>query len=195
MTFTYTPNLKNFYDHIRGMFGAKLEQSEVDGIEAILKAFNGLDLRYAAYALATAYHETGRAMRPIEEYGRGKAYDYGGKVKMSRKPYTTPDKIYFGRGMVQLTWFENYENMTTAAKKAGKDWDFLNKPELLLQMEPSVWVMRYGMLNGSFTGKKLSDYFDGAKEQPISARRIINGVDQATRIAGYYETFKVGLLK
>lgn len=194
MTFTYTPNLKNFYDHIRPMF-TTLTQKQVDGIEAILKAFSGYDLRYAAYALATAFHETGRTMQPIREYGRGQAYDYGKKLKMSRKPYDKPDQIYYGRGLVQLTWYENYNLMGLAAQRKGMPWDFLNNPDLMLQMEPSVWVMRYGMLNGSFTGKKLSDYFDGAKEQPISARKIINGSDKASTIAGYYETFKLGLLK
>jgi len=189
MNFIYTPNLKGFYDAIRPLFGTELSQSEFDGIDTILSVFNGLDVRYAAYALATAYHETAKTMQPVPEYGRGKNYDYGKKLKMSRKPYTTPDKLYYGRGHVQLTWYENYANMTSAAKKAGKSWDFLNNPELMLQAEPSAWVMRYGMLNGAFTGKKLSDYFTATTSAPINARRIINGNDKAVLIAGYYEKF------
>lgn len=195
MKFQYTPDLKRFYDAIRPMFGAELSTKEFQGIDAVLKAFNTYPIEYAAYALATVYHETAKTMQPIEEYGRGARYDYGKKLKMSRKPYTTPNKLYYGRGFVQLTWYENYANMTAAARKAGYNWDMLNNPELLLNVYVSAFVMKYGMLNGSFTGKKLSDYFAEGKEQPINARRIINGTDKADLIAGYYERFKAALLK
>lgn len=194
MKYTLTPDTKHLYDTIRDpLFKGTIKQSQVDGINAILKAFDGLDVRYVGYALATAYHETAYTMKPIEEYGKGKNYDYGKKLKMSRKVYTIPDKLYYGRGMVQLTWYENYDAMSIAAVKQGKDWNFLQHPELMLQMEPSVWVLKYGMLNGSFTGKKLSDYFNDAVTQPITARRIINGNDKASLIAGYYEIFMKGL--
>jgi len=195
MKFILTPILTAFYNEVRPMFGATLSQKEFDGIHAILEAFNGYDVRYVAYGLATAYHETAKTMQPIEEYGRGKGHDYGKKLKMSRKPYDKPDKLYYGRGLVQLTWYENYSAMGNAAQKEGKPWDLLNNPELLLTMEVSAWVLKKGMLNGMFTGKKLSDYFNDQVEQPINARRIINGKDQAERIAGYYEMFKKALMK
>jgi hypothetical protein len=45
--------------------------------------------------------------------------------------------------------------------------------------------MSYGMRNGSFTGKKLSDYISGTTADYVNARRIINGTDRAELIAGY----------
>ena len=45
--------------------------------------------------------------------------------------------------------------------------------------------MSYGMRNGSFTGRKLSDYIDNSQCDYENARRIINGTDQHTKIAKY----------
>ena len=40
------------------------------------------------------------------------------------------------------------------------------------------------MVEGWFTGKKLSDYFN-EKTDYINARKIVNGLDKADIIAGY----------
>ena len=45
--------------------------------------------------------------------------------------------------------------------------------------------MIYGFINGSFTGKKLSDYIEGDKLDFYNARRIINGMDKAKLISDY----------
>lgn len=53
------------------LFGGKLAQGQVDGIIAILDAWQASqmkDLRWLAYMLATAYHETARTVQPIAEY-------------------------------------------------------------------------------------------------------------------------------
>lgn len=195
-------NRKHFYDTVRpSLFKGSMSQLQVQGMEAILNEWDKqalTDVRHLAYILATTYHETAHTMQPIAEYGKGKNYDYGKKLKMGggpgkRIPYTTPDQIYYGRGHTQNTWFENYQALTKAAKKAGKDWDFLNNPELLLQMEPSIWATFYGMNTGLYTGKKLSDYFNANVSDPLNARRIINGKDKADLIAGYYRLFLIAL--
>jgi hypothetical protein len=93
----------NFYNCIRSTIFGKLSQKQVDSIEAILNECGGMDNRQIAYILGTVYHETIRTMLPIEENGKGKGHIYGKKIKMSGKPYTYPDKIYYGRGFVQLT--------------------------------------------------------------------------------------------
>jgi len=172
-------------------------QSQVDGINAILNewekgTFDGealSDLRWLAYMFATVYHETARTMSPIEEYGRGKNYPYGKKVKRSRVAYISPDKLYYGRGLVQLTWFENYQLM---GRLLGVD--LLNKPELALNSGIAVKIMFEGMLKGSssfgdFTGKCLEMYFNSSTEDWIGARKIINGTDKAESIAGYAKLF------
>jgi hypothetical protein len=49
--------------------------------------------------------------------------------------------------------------------------------------------MFVGMRDGDFTGKKLADYFSSSKDDPVNARRIINGTDRAETIAGYHRSF------
>lgn len=186
-------NKTKFYNTIRGeLFSGSISVKQFDGIEAILTAFNAnciTDVRWRAYMLATVYHETAKTMQPVEEFGKGKGYDYGKKIKMSRKPYTSPNKIYYGRGHVQLTWYENYQGM---GRILGLP--LLEQPELLLSPAISAKVMIEGMTKGKskfgdFTGKSLEDYFNATKTDPVNARRIINGLDKAELIAGYYQKF------
>jgi len=178
----------SFYQKLResGLFD-KLRQSQVDGINFILDGWDksGLqDKRWLAYMLATTYHETARTMLPIKEYGKGKGRPYGRKIKMNRTPYTKPDKLYYGRGYVQLTWYENYDKM---GKYVGAD--LLNLPELALEPEIAFKIMLEGMVRGTFTGKSLGKYFNEEKNDPYRARRIINGMDKATKIKEYHLKF------
>lgn len=186
-------NRINFFSKIKPvLFGGKLTQQQVDGLSGILDEWkkSGLtDLRWLAYMLATSYHETDKKMYPIEEYGKGKNRTYGYKVKHSGKKYTSPDKIFFGRGHVQLTWYENYEKM---GKLLGVP--LLENPELALDPHISVRIMIEGMTTGKsyvgdFTGKHLGQYFNSNTEDWVNARRIINGLDKAELIAGYGKKF------
>lgn len=181
-------NSKAFYDSIRAtLFAGKISGKQFEGMEAILSEYSNRcinDLRKLAYVLATAYHETAKTMQPIAEYGKGRGYDYGKKLKMSRQPYSTPNHIYYGRGHIQLTWYENYYSM---GKKMGID--LLNNPDLMLTMSVSISAMFTGMINGMFTGKRLGDYFTADKTDPVNARKIVNGLDAAGKIKGYYELF------
>ena len=179
-----------FFDNVRGLFQGRLNQSQVDGLNALLDAVNGCRINEAAYMLATAYHETARTMQPIDEYGKGRGKDYGKRLKMSRKPYSDTLPLYYGRGYVQLTWYENYEK---AGKKVGVD--LLNEPGLALSAPIAAKIMRDGMLEGWFTGKKLSDYVGLRTADYVGARRIINGTDKANLIAGYAVAFELALRK
>lgn len=186
-------NKTKFYSEVRRNLSSRLSTKQVEGFEAILNGWDAnnvvlYDLRYLAYMLATTWHETATTMQPIEEFGRGKTKDYGRKLKMGggsgkRIPYDKPDKLYYGRGFVQLTWYENYEK---AGQKLGVD--FLNYPELVMNLDYATDILKLGMLEGWFTGKKLSDYF-GIKTDWINARRIINGMDKAKLIASYAKIF------
>jgi putative chitinase len=178
------------------LFGNKMRQSQVDGMNAILAEFERQklsDRRWLAYMLATAYHETCREMQAIEEYGKGKGYDYGKHLKRSRVPYPATMPLYYGRGLVQITWYENYELMGRLLKI-----DLLRKPELACQLDVAIKIMFEGMLKGAssfgdFTGRCLEMYFNDKTEDPLNARRIINGMDCAEKIKGYYEIFKTAL--
>jgi len=156
---------------IKSYFG-KLSQSQVDSFNLFFDEWDGVDKRHLAYILATVWHETAKTMLPIEEYGKGKGKKYEG--------------LYYGRGYVQLTWLENYKKATA---KNNKGWNFILHPELMLKPECAIWVCFEGMKHGWFTGKKLSDYFNNEKTDPVNARRIINGTDCAHLITELYNKF------
>lgn len=166
------------------LFSGKLKQSQIDGLNAILdeweKSYSQKDDRWLAYMLATAHHETDRRMQPIEEYGKGRKCPYGKRLKMNGSSYSNTTNIFYGRGFVQLTWYENYEK---AGKKLGVD--LINKPEKAMDLVVATQIMFLGMIEGWFTGKKLSQYFNNNTEDVYNARRIINGTDKASLIADY----------
>lgn len=169
---------KLFFDSVRAsLFAGKLSQGQVDGITLILNAWEAgqyCDDRQLAYMLATVYHETAKTMQPIAEIGKGRGREYGRHVKQSGKAYPARMPLYYGRGFVQLTWYENYE-------KAGKTLghDLLNDPDLALNPVIATAILIRGMLDGWVTGKRLSDYFNGSKEDWVMARKIVNGLDRA----------------
>ena len=186
-------NKTKFYDKIRAtLFAGRLLAPQVAGIDYIISCWmaSGLrDLRWLAYMFATVFHETARTMQPIEEYGKGRNYRYGQKVKRSGVPYNKPDKIYYGRGYVQLTWFENYELMGRLL-----NIDLLRNPELALRPDIAARIMFEGMTKGAssfgdFTGRCLEQYFNATTEDWVNARKIINGLDKAETIAEYGKRF------
>lgn len=63
-----------------------------------------------------------------------------------------------------------------------------NEPEISAKI--MIEGMTRGISNhGDFTGVSLETYFNSYKDDPINARRIINGLDQANKIAGYHYKF------
>lgn len=162
-------NPTTFFAYVRrAPFGGRLVQSQIDGMSAILTEWEKrglLDKRWLAYMLATAFHETGGRMQPVREQG-------GEKYLRSKKYYP-----WVGEGLVQVTWEVNH-------RKFGA-----TRPGQLLTMPIAIRALFDGMLEGMFTGKKLSDYFNVTADDPINARRIVNGTDKAKLIAGYYRNF------
>jgi len=160
------------------VFRGYMTQPQVDGLNALLDAWDasGLtDSRYLAYMLATAYHETAATMQPVPEIGKGRGRAYGVKVD---------GKVYYGRGYVQLTWRSNYAAMSPIVGA-----DLVSDPDLALKPDIAAKVMFYGMEHGTFTGKKLADYFNVHITDFLNARRIINGMDRAAQIAVYAREF------
>jgi putative chitinase len=184
-------NKPKTYENIRKNFGV-LSQSQVEGFEAIFDEWRKqslTDLRWLAYILATVWHETNKTMQPIEEYEKGKGKRYGNREWFDGKLYVDIKTIFYGRGHTQNTWRDIYKKLTFFAKQKGFDWDFVNKPQLLLEMKPSIWATFFAMQSGLYTGKKLSNYFSKTANDPVEARRIINGKDKAHLIAEYYHKF------
>ncbi len=152
------------------------------------------NLKHIAYMLATAKLETANTFNPIDEYGGNSYFErmYDpilGKDQNRRSLSirngndTQGDGVkYHGRGFVQLTWKGNYKKM-----KAKFNIDLISNPEKALEHELAMKIMIYGMENGTFTGKKLSDYINENKTDYLNSRRIINGTDRASDIKGYAE--------
>lgn len=186
----------NFFNKIKvSLFGGKFTQSQVSGITSILdalKLYGITDKAQMSYCLATAYHETGRTMQPIKEYGGvsylNKMYDITGSrpgLARANGNVRRGDGIkYCGRGYVQLTWYNNY---LRAGNKLGID--LVNNPDLAMNPTYAAQIMCIGMIEGWFTGKKLSNYLGPNMCNWVEARRIINGLDKANTIAGYAKMF------
>jgi len=181
-------NREAYFEGVRNqMFAGAMTQQQVDGQSVILGLWEGQytgtpmeDMRWLAYILATAYHETATKIWPIREYGLGKGHEYG-----------IPDEngnTFYGRGFVQLTWKENYER-ASAILGLIDDRDLADFPDIALDSLVAARVMFRGMAEGWFTSKKLGDYFNEFEDDPINARRIINGNDKDELIAGYHDTF------
>ena len=188
-------NRTTFFAYVRkAPFGGRLSTAQVQGVEALLDAcvlYAVIDLRWIAYILATAFHETGGTMQPVREaFGKSDADTIAkldkawaaGKMKQVTKPYWRDG--WFGRGFVQLTFLANYVKMG-----ARLGLDLVKNPSLMLEIVPAAKACVVGMCEGMFTGKKLSDYFNKSVDDPVEARRIVNGKDKAKLIATYHKAF------
>lgn len=196
-------NFSRFFDAVRPqLFSGSLSRSQVSGTEAIISAYRArgqVDRRWLAYALATAYHETAHTMQPIREYGGPDYYhrmydplsDLPERAALARSVGAQPgDGVkFYGRGYVQLTWRVNYKRM---GELLGLDLE--GQPDMALDAGAAAQIMFEGMERGSFTGKKLGDYFSGdTRCDWVGARRIINGSDKAQTIAIYAQAFHLAL--
>lgn len=176
-----------FFRAVRKSFGP-ISSKQVQGFDAILDEWEIqklIDARWLAYMLATSWHETAKTMQPIEEYGKGRGHRYG-------KPDPVTGQIYYGRGFVQLTWDYNYKKISNLL---FGDLRLFDHPGAVLEMKTSIQVLFKGMTSGLFTGRKLANYFNDATDDPLNARRIINGMDRAERISIYHQHFLASIKK
>jgi predicted chitinase len=156
-----------------------------DSIPIILRKaeeFGITDPAQIAYILATADHESllGKYM---EELASGEAYEWREDLG-NTQPGDGPR--FKGRGYVQITGRINYLDWSDRL-----NLDLINDPDQVKDPEIAATILVQGMLEGTFTGRKLSDYINSNALDFINARRIINGTDRAQKIADdasrYYE--------
>ncbi len=140
------------------------------------------DPAQVAYILATADHESllGKYM---EELASGAAYE--GRTDLGN--IQPGDGVRFkGRGYVQITGRINYTDWSDRL-----NLDLVGNFDLVTDPDIAATILVQGMLEGTFTGRKLSDYINPSQIDFINARRIVNGTDRATKIAQdaerYYE--------
>lgn len=172
------------FNILREAFG-KLNTTQVQNIEFIVEACKKHALEYsqAAYVLATAWHETNRTMLPVvEAYWLSEAWR---KKNLRYYPF-------YGRGFVQLTWDYNYKK---AGEKLGLGDALVKNPSLAQNPEYAAEILVLGSKEGWFTTHTLADYISKAsgKEDYKGARRIINGTDDAQKIADEAVIFEKAL--
>lgn len=131
----------------------------------------GLLRNEVAYVLATAAWETNHTFEPVREAYWVKNAEAWRKKNLRYYPW-------YGRGLVQLTWEDNY-------RKAGKSIgvDLIANPDAALDPANSVAILVKGMKYGWFTKRRLDEFFDLKRSEFVAARRIINGTDKAKEIA------------
>ncbi|MEG8017837.1 hypothetical protein [Sphingomonas sp. LR55] len=178
-----------FFATIRPLFGTTT-QAQLESIQAKLTAFaaQGLPVAYVAYGLATSFHETAQKMQPVPEIGRGHNYPYG-------KPGRHGGQVAYGRGDVQLTHDYNYER---ADDELGLKGALTSNYDRAMETEISAQIMALGKTEGWLIGKRFASYLPAkgpaTNVQFTSARRIINGIDRAEKVAGYAMSFQAALV-
>ena len=186
------PQTKVKYDHV--VFRSKLpdinegplKPTYMDGGKRVLEHADTLHLtkHQVAYVLATVYHETAYWMCPIREgaWRYGPNYTDANAVAavtnavakgLIRKNYALRDtrtgKSYYGRGLVQITWYDEYLQM---GQLLGID--LVKDPDKALEWPIALDILFTGMIKGTFrNGHKLSDI--QSADDWYAARGIING--------------------
>lgn len=206
-----------FYAALRrrgsGLFGTKLSQGQVSGMEGILDAFAAVGDGHRdtlAYSLATAYWETGRQMQPVREGFGATDADARRRVQALAKKrgpnsavarYSQPagpyGHVYYGRGLPQLTWLENY-----ARASADAGVDLVKQPDAMLDPVISARVLIRGIMDGRWNGQGRGIRFyaeaDGDPDMDmddlVAARRTVNVQDKAPAIARHAQAFEAALV-
>ncbi|WP_419809428.1 hypothetical protein [Sphingomonas sp.] len=100
---------------------------------------------------------------------------------------------YYGRGYVQLTWWDNY---ASTGAEVGLGLELLFHPERALEPDIAFEVMVHGMVYGLgfANGRRLQNYLSGAKTDYVGARAMVNGTNENRAIAAVAEVFEAALL-
>lgn len=183
----------------------QLTSSKKEAIIYLLDKFDESDkftrISEMAYFLATAKLETADSFLPVVEgyYMSGnrkqKLYNYYQKnnphALKTIFPNGLSDPTYEGRGYVQITHNFNYQkHQDYILEKFGVDI-VSNPDEILNNKDIAFEICQTGMFvrELSFTGKVMGDYFNDDGHDFLHARKIINGMNAASEIAGYAEKF------
>jgi hypothetical protein len=132
-----------------------------------------------AYVLATVEWETAKTFKPVREaFWLSEAWR-----KRNLRYYP-----FYGRGFVQLTWKNNYEKYSNILGV-----DMVAKPDLAMDGNVALFILVHGFKTGTFTGRKITDYINLNKTDFLNARRCINGMDQASKIASLAQKYLANL--
>lgn len=179
--------LTAFLSAYRQQFPQPMSDLQIAGLTRLFAALAAdttmHDIRWQAYLLATAKHETARTFQPIRERGGDNylmsQYWLKRTVRQSLGNVFPSDAVrYCGRGYVQITGRRNYAVFTGLL-----GIDLLDNPDLALEHEHAYQIASIGLRHGKFTGKALSHYLNAHQTDFFNARRVVNGMDRAREIA------------
>lgn len=175
-------NKRNFYSAWRNYFG-KLNRDQVNGIETLLDLMQKKPFShpcFVSHVFAEIRHECANTWEPIKEYGSKEylsyLYDKENVRKALGNDKVSRDKAIelCGHGYIMIT---GYNNFKWASELVGID--LIEEPEKALIPEISYEIMHYGLMNGKFTGKKLTDFWIDEKRELFDhydARKCVNGI-------------------
>lgn len=92
------------------------------------------------------------------------------------------EQHYFGRGYVQLTWFNSY---AAAGVALGKGLELLFDPDLVNDPDMAYDILATGMYTGGIFANKrqLSEFFHGGHTDYVGARNMVNpGAKHANKV-------------
>lgn len=171
------------------VFGGAITLEQSAGLAAICDEWELRELtdaRWLADILGQSFWESARTLQPVRE-----AFYLGAGAEAYWK--TLPYYPYYGRGLIQVTWLDNYMKMQARLGPRFPGLNIVDKPDDALRPDVSIAIVFEGMIHGMFTGAKLSDYFTDTLTDFPNSRRIVNGTDHMFEIATLCEAFWAGL--
>lgn len=217
---------KIFFDNIRGsLYGGSIPASAVTALDAIIDeaAQSGASAAEAAYMMATAFGEAGSKLVPVREnlnYTKAETIravwpsrfkTLASAVPYVRQPQKLANKVYGGRlgndnvndgwlyrggGLAQTTGEDNFKKV-----KKYSGVDVVANPSLITRLDVSIIALVHCMIDGVYTGKKLSDFdlpakfFEARAIINADKDRVENGVKIGNKFAGYANKFFTALTR
>ena len=146
--------------------------------------------RQAAF-LAQIAHESG-SLRYVREIADGSAYDTRADlgntraeaVRLARQDGTTPGRMYRGRGLIQITGYDNYRACSQG---------LLNDPDMLPQHPDMLEMPTLAVRSAAWywDSRSLNSFADAGQFEAIT-RKINGGMNgQADRLAHYERAKRV----
>lgn len=170
----------------------------------------GLLRNQLAYVLATVRYETGGKMKPVRENMNYRAErilevfgaKHSAKVtkaeaqKLAGNPQALAERVYGLGNPTKAAELGNtqkgdgykyrgggYEQRT--GRKNFRRVGLESNPDKIVDPAEAALAVIKDMVEGNYTGVKLSDYITLQKSDFTNARRVINSLDSAALIAGY----------
>lgn len=177
-----------FADVRKSVFGGKLKQEQVDGLNKIVRygVDNGYSRPDLAYVLASAYWETAGWMQPIREGAARSGPTYTdaqarravaglyskGLIRWNYAKPNAAGQSFYGRGLIQITHEENYAKMIPVTGV-----DLVCNPDQALEWVNALPILFIGMRDGMFRKQSLADVPDVMASPAFTAahRGIVNG--------------------